>query len=365
MKTSNFVAYAIMMALMALSLTACNQGMFVPETPKVLVNLPEGVSMNVSIIGDNEAYVYYTYATVSGNIVFEGNPDLLPNDYFSNISVIFNYGTERENLSSTARGVAGDPKTEYWRITVPFKADIRDLDDGAVYYFNATVSYGSDKKETKPVKFFTLPKGPVDLDLKSGNLWASSNLGADYPHDGGAYYAWGESEAKSGQALYDWTFYKWCNGTYTKLTKYCTNKFWGYNDFVDNKTMLELEDDAAHKALGGNWHIPSAIDWTELNENCGWTGAVVNDVRGWLVRSKSNPDDNKKVIFLPCHGYYDGGSVRDDSYNGYYWTSNLAADRAYDNKAYNFYLNCYLGTHAIGYGDRCCGENIRPVLSKQ
>jgi hypothetical protein len=56
--------------------------------------------------------------------------------------------------------------------------------------------------------------------LPSGNLWATCNIGAQNPEDYGDYYAWGETETKG---TYDWSTYKWCNGTNSTLTKYCTD----------------------------------------------------------------------------------------------------------------------------------------------
>ena len=37
----------------------------------------------------------------------------------------------------------------------------------------------------------------VDLELPSGTLWATMNIGANNIEDFGDYFAWGESEAKS------------------------------------------------------------------------------------------------------------------------------------------------------------------------
>ena len=44
----------------------------------------------------------------------------------------------------------------------------------------------------------------VDLGLESGLLWATRNIGADYPEEYGDYFAWGETETKM---LYSWATY--------------------------------------------------------------------------------------------------------------------------------------------------------------
>ncbi|MCQ2319676.1 MAG: hypothetical protein MJZ90_12290 [Bacteroidales bacterium] len=98
----------------------------------------------------------------------------------------------------------------------------------------------------------------VDLGLPSGLLWATCNVGADSPEDYGDYFAWGETETKSD---YDWDTYKWCNGSYNTLTKYNTKSSYGT---VDNKTTLELSDDAARANWGGSWRMPTEAEFQEL-----------------------------------------------------------------------------------------------------
>ena len=59
----------------------------------------------------------------------------------------------------------------------------------------------------------------VDLGLPSGSLWATCNVGANSPEEYGDYFAWGETESKE---VYNWETYKWCNGDWDTMTKYCT-----------------------------------------------------------------------------------------------------------------------------------------------
>ena len=103
----------------------------------------------------------------------------------------------------------------------------------------------------------------VDLGLPSGLKWATCNVGADSPEKYGDYFAWGETKAKS---CYDWSTYKWCNGSNSTLTKYNTNSEYGTDP--DNKTVLEPEDDAAYVNLGGGWRMPTQGDWQELKDKC-------------------------------------------------------------------------------------------------
>ena len=138
----------------------------------------------------------------------------------------------------------------------------------------------------------------VDLGLPSGTLWATCNIGANSPEEYGDYFAWGETTPKS---TYDWSTYKWCNGSSTTMTKYCTQSEYGYNGFTDNLTELQSADDAATANWGSDWQMPSLAQIQELcsssNTTTEWT--QVNGVNGRKITSKSNGNS----IFLPAAGW--------------------------------------------------------------
>ena len=162
---------------------------------------------------------------------------------------------------------------------------------------------------------FRKPIEGVDLGLPSGILWGSMNLGATLPEEPGDYYAWGETEASSDRS---WENYKWGNALEGGLTKYNTDASKGT---VDNKTQLELADDAANVRLQGNWRMPTSDDFDELKEYCNVSWTTENGVTGIKVTSKTN----YKSIFLPAVGY----NAEDQNYGGgkgYYWTSSLDTD---------------------------------------
>ena len=131
----------------------------------------------------------------------------------------------------------------------------------------------------------------VDLGLPSGTLWATCNVGATAPEEYGDYFAWGETEPKD---VYDWTTYKWCNGSNNTMTKYCTSSRYGT---VDNKKELDPEDDAAYVNWGSSWRMPSLEQQQELIDNCTWTWIIQNGVNGRLVTGS-----NGKSLFLPAAG---------------------------------------------------------------
>ena len=156
--------------------------------------------------------------------------------------------------------------------------------------------------------------GYVDLGLSV--KWATCNVGANNPEDYGDYFAWGETTTKD---TYNWSTYKWCNGSYSTLTKYCNNSSYGNNGFTDNKTQLELSDDAARANWGGSWRMPTEAEWTELREQCTWTWTSQKGVKGYRVTSKTNENS----IFLPAAGFRLDTSLSSAGSNGNYWSSSL------------------------------------------
>lgn len=152
----------------------------------------------------------------------------------------------------------------------------------------------------------------VDLGLPSGTLWADRNIGADSPEGYGDYFAWGETSPKS---VYNWSTYKYCNGSYDTMTKYCTKSSYGT---VDYKTVLEAADDAATANWGSNWRMPTDEEQKELNDKCTWTWTTSNGVNGYKV---VGPNCNS--IFLPAAGYRNDSSVGGTGSSGGYWSASL------------------------------------------
>ena len=184
------------------------------------------------------------------------------------------------------------------------------------------------------------------IDLGLSVKWATCNVGANSPEGYGDYFAWGETQPKS---TYDWSTYKWCNGSYNNLTKYCTRSDYGW---VDNRTHLEKNDDAARMNWGGSWRMPTRIELNELLNNCTWTWTTQNGVNGYKVTSKSNGNS----IFLPAAGliinssfFFKVGS------NGYYWSSSLDGD----DSAYSLHFSS--DSMKRYHNERCKGCSVRLV----
>lgn len=187
----------------------------------------------------------------------------------------------------------------------------------------------------------------VDLGLPSGTLWATMNIGAINPQEFGDYFAWGETNPKD---VYNWNTYKWCKGAYNMLTKYCKNGSYGYNGFVDNKTELDPEDDAATANWGSNWRIPTKDQQDELRAECSWKWTNMNGVKGYLVTSKHNGAS----LFLPATGWRSDSELYRRGIWGEYWSRILHETNS--SGAYYLYFaddNTVNYSHFYRYRGRC------------
>jgi hypothetical protein len=200
----------------------------------------------------------------------------------------------------------------------------------------------------------SISNGHEYVDLGLSVKWATMNVGATTPEDYGNYYAWGETNPTG---YYGWSTYNYCNGSDSILTKYCTNSSDGT---VDNKTTLELSDDAAHANWGGSWRMPTETECRELFDNCTWERTTQNGVTGYKITSNKSGYTNRS-IFLPSAGYRHEMYTCGFSTQGYYWSASLDETNSY----YAYYLGISSGCssdYGYGYCYRYLGQSVRPVL---
>ena len=181
------------------------------------------------------------------------------------------------------------------------------------------------------------------MDLGLSDKWAGYNLGATSIENPGTYYSWGETDSRP---TYDWETYKWAIGS-NVMSKY---------NATDELTILQKDDDAAYRKLGGPyWRMPTIDEWKELQQNCDWTPCTINAQRGYRIKSKVNG----KSIFLPITGFVDGQQVR-DGMRARYWSSTISnGDRKYAARNLNETL---YNNYSMYYGDdRRLGMPVRGV----
>ena len=194
--------------------------------------------------------------------------------------------------------------------------------------------------------------GQEYVDLGLSVKWAPMNIGAVAPEDYGDLFAWGETKPKN---FYAYTNYAWYSG-YSEITviKYCTNSFYGT---VDNKTVLDLENDAAHINWGGTWRMPTYDEWNELKERCMWEWTSLNGVNG---RKVTGPSGN--FIFLPAAGGRSDDPVEGPSSDnvgryGGYWSSSLTIDYP----TWGWRLGFDSSKFSMEISPRDCGQSVRAV----
>ncbi len=235
----------------------------------------------------------------------------------------------------------------------------------------------SEKKDKAPKGVEAVDLGVV-VDGKKV-LWANMNVGAESPTDYGGYFAWGETVPYGGvdesnasnysytggsytKTYYDWSTYKYCKGSYSNLTKYVPSvkaSTHGYNNFYDDKTVLDPEDDAATANWGGDWRMPTHAEQLALKKQCEWTWVTTyngKSVKGYIVTG------NGHEIFLPAAGYrYDSSPNFVGSF-GNYWSSSLYESNS--DFAWCLYFNS--GFIDPDFDDtRCYGRSVRPVRAAQ
>lgn len=233
----------------------------------------------------------------------------------------------------------------------------------------------------------------VDIGLEVDGrhvLWASFNLGASKEWENGDYYSWGETETyysslnplswkKGKEQGYDCPSYRFANGAFYKITKYCmetdTGNWDGEGSVPDNLTELLPEDDAANVKLGGKWKIPTKRMFEALlalkdNPDYIWDQwAEMKNDKGETVHGlKITRMSTGKYVFFPATGFSRKTEMcRSVGEFGEYWTSSLDTGMPEDflapppEASHAFYMYSNEATSGYSTTLRYEGITIRPV----
>ena len=199
----------------------------------------------------------------------------------------------------------------------------------------------------------------VDLELPSGTMWATCNIGADKVTDSGLLFQWGRVNGykygdtnhkfrTNAQNLEDGSI-----SEYIPITS--SGKIYKVND------ILDLADDAAHVNMGGKWMMPTQTQYLEMFNNT--TRTVIKDLKnkqkviGMLFTSKIN----NKRLFVPFAGYWYNGSFASAGSNSCVWSSRVHPSDV--NDAYLLNCNSSGSAYISGYS-RSCAFSVRGVFIK-
>ena len=241
----------------------------------------------------------------------------------------------------------------------PFVCTITNLEPNTVYYVRAYALRGLEYYYGDEKSFSTDASGGVyngheyvDLGLPSGTLWATCNVGADVSEGYGYYFSWGETVTK---LSYGWSSYSFCIGDWRQLTKYCNNSSYGYNGYVDNLTVLQLDDDVASVTWGEGWCMPTKAQLEELHNYTTIIRQTQNGIKGWLFTSS-----NGNSLFLPAAGGCGENGLVENGYSTHIWSRSL--DTGYPWCAWGIRFS-YGGNDLLDSFARGVGYSVRPVRS--
>lgn len=195
----------------------------------------------------------------------------------------------------------------------------------------------------------------VDLGLPSGTLWAKYPVGMKNYNDSPLYFAWGETigytkeQIDNKERTFEAENYKF--GPYeNNPTKY---------NQTDELTTLELEDDAAHVNMGGDWHMPTKEQFEELINYTTYQEGECDGINGSFLISPNN-----QKIFFPNLCFYTNQCPTEKSVDkiGGFWISDIN-EKNTKNAWY-----CYHGVFAFFYGDafkRYYGLQVHGVINNK
>lgn len=230
----------------------------------------------------------------------------------------------------------------------------------------------------------------VDLGLPSGTLWATKNVGANNITDSGLYFSCGGTTGYTTAQVgtdknFNWADYELGDGQggAAHMTKY---------NSTDGKTVLEAEDDAATVNMGGEWHMPSKEQLSELAANTknGWVDAngvftvyswdedyaeptqttvsgitTFSGTTGFLFFNENVSDipaalQSGEYVFFPAAGFCSDGSLGDVGDFGDVWSCSV-----YEGNLVGAW-EVYFGSDEAGVDSdsRCVGLPVRGVVGE-
>lgn len=279
-----------------------------------------------------------------------------------------------DNFNAKVDGL--EPNTTYYYVADCYFYKYR----GSYDYGTENHYYGSVQSFTTP-SIPTLPDGLVDLGLSV--KWASSNVGADLPEEIGNLYAWGEVSPK---ADFTWSDYTWWTYSFsdgddwtawssiTNVTKYGSS--YSYSNYVDEygeydsyswvndgKTVLDLEDDAAHVEWRGTWRMPTQAECQELIDNCTIEKVKYNNCDGYLFTCTKAGYTDKRLFFPRTSAVSTGDEKYPNegtkSYHGLFWSSSQYLP--FPVCAYALRISYNYNEFSLGPITRQTGFPVRPV----
>ena len=231
-------------------------------------------------------------------------------------------------------------------------------------------------------------KAYVDLGLTSSTKWAKMNVGASSEKDAGLYFAWGETTGYTANQVGTDKNFSWSDYTLTEDSGSTMSKY----NASDNKTHLELTDDAAAANMGGDWHMPNRAQCIELFKetkngfvtNAGaftqyaWSDSngyssptsTTATISNWKTAgyfffknsytSVTDAVSAEDYLFVPAAGGCGGGKVYNVGGVGNVWASALNSEGV--KLAWDFGFDSHEA--GVGSNNRYFGQSVRGVVGQ-
>lgn len=165
----------------------------------------------------------------------------------------------------------------------------------------------------------------VDLGLPSGTMWAKMNVGASSETDYGNYYQYGKGSAQ-----------------------YAATS--GQSDYAGTENPIARSADTAAQVMGGEWHMPTEAQTSELFTYTTYEQTTINGIKGGKFTAT-----NGNYIFLPEAGNWARVGKLNVGSIGNYWTASPY------NSSYAYRL-CVTNSRSTNSTDRNLGFSIRGVV---
>ena len=193
----------------------------------------------------------------------------------------------------------------------------------------------------------------VDLDLPSGTMWATCNVGANKPDDLGLLFQFGRVDGyayndNNNKFISNYQNDKYTGSEYIPVTT--SGKVYKAND------ILDLTDDAAHVNMGGKWRMPTNEQLKELYDNTTHRVETINGVQCMVFTSKIN----NKQLFVPFAGCWYNGSFGAAWSRAYIWSSQMhPSSTVY---AYRIYCSSGNAVYIKNFYYRSAAFSVRGVF---
>ena len=231
-------------------------------------------------------------------------------------------------------------------------------------------------------------KAYVDLGLTSSTKWAKMNVGASSEKDAGLYFAWGETTGYTANQVGTDKNFSWSDYTLTEDSGSTMSKY----NASDNKTHLELTDDAAAANMGGDWHMPNRAQCIELFKetkngfvtNAGaftqyaWSDSngyssptsTTATISNWKTAgyfffknsytSVTDAVSAEDYLFVPAAGGCGDGEVYNVGNGGVVWPSALYSEGV----KFAWYFSFLSHEAGVDYYYRYFGQSVRGVVGQ-